>query len=101
MEGVMVGQNLKRMNAKLNLDKVAMLQYEKSSQYYVEQGKFMQNQVQKLAELAKEEDHEYSKSYQTLSDFSKHSAALYSFPIISSRIALSPHSSSAFALLAI
>merc|ERR1719160_1696421 len=71
MDGIMVSQNLKRMNAKLNLVKVAMLQYEKSSQYYVDQGKFMQGQVQKLAELSKEEDHEYSKGYQTMSDFSK------------------------------
>jgi len=71
MDGVMVGQNLKRMNAKLNLVKVAMLQYEKSSQYYVDQGKFMQNQVQKLGDLSKEEDHAYSRGYQTLSDFSK------------------------------
>jgi chromosome segregation ATPase len=71
MDGVMVTQNLKRMNAKLNLVKVAMLQYEKSSQYYVDQGKLMQSQVQKLSDLAKEEEHEYSKSYKTLSDFSK------------------------------
>jgi len=71
MDGIMVSQNLKRMNAKANLVKVAMLQYEKTSQYYVDQGKFMQKQVQKLADLSKDEDHEYSKSYKTLSDFSK------------------------------
>jgi len=71
LDGALVGQNLKRMNAKLNLVKVAMLQYEKSSQYYVEQGKFMESQVNKLAELSQEEEHQYSKGYQTLSDFSK------------------------------
>jgi hypothetical protein len=71
MDGALVGQNLKRMNAKLNLVKVAMLQYEKSSQYYVQQGKFMESQVQKLQDLSKEEEHGYSKSYQTMSDFAK------------------------------
>jgi hypothetical protein len=78
VDGALVGQNLKRMNAKLNLVKVAMLQYEKSSQYYVDQGKFMQSQVQKLAELSKDEDREYSKGYETLSDFSKQLMSLAS-----------------------
>lgn len=70
-EGASVARTLKRMDAKLNLVKVAMLEYSKGSSYNQEQHDFIDVQLRKLDALGEETAHGNARFYDSLGGLGK------------------------------
>lgn len=69
VDGAAMGRSMKRMDAKLNLVKVAMLEYEKGSKYNVAQSKTIEALGKQLGELAKRDDQRGESFYRQLNSF--------------------------------
>jgi len=69
-------QTVKRMDEWLNLQKAAVIQYDKESAYYESQGKLLESQKEKLRQLSADVEQRHSKSYEAMSDFSRHLISL-------------------------
>lgn len=71
LDGTKTARTVNRMHARLNLVKGSAHDYEQDSTYYKSQGKDLENQMQRLAQLSNEADRQHSKSYEALREFSK------------------------------
>jgi len=78
VDGAAVARALKRMNAKLNLVNVAMLEYEKSSKYDQEQHDIIDTQLKKLSAFGDESARGNKRFYDSLGGLSRQLMGLVS-----------------------
>lgn len=71
VDGQAMGRSVKRMSAKLNLVKVAMVEYEKGSKYNAEQSKAIKLFSEQLVDITDNEVRHINNLYSELSGFTK------------------------------